>query len=84
MGHLLQRAIQSLNSCMPSILRKESVVQVAGIVIVICAALYPTVVAPTLVASQPKQNKHSTNADAGFVKKGVRTEMKQKQDKTVQ
>lgn len=83
MGHLLQRAIQSLNSCMPSILRKESAV-VAGIVIVICAALYPTVVAPTLIASQPKQNKHSTNADAGFVKKGVRTEMKQKQDKTVQ
>ncbi|KAL0032073.1 hypothetical protein WJX77_003793 [Trebouxia sp. C0004] len=65
---------------MPSILRKESVA-VAGIVIVICAALYPTVIAPTLIASQPKQNQHSTKADAGFVKKGVRTEMKQKQVK---
>jgi len=30
-------------------------VQVAGIVILICAALYPTVIAPTLIASQPKQ-----------------------------
>ncbi|DBA83446.1 hypothetical protein WJX79_004622 [Trebouxia sp. C0005] len=66
---------------MPSSIRKETVA-VAGIVIVICAALYPTVIAPTLIASQPKQNQHSTKAEAeaGFVKKGVRTEMKQKQD----
>lgn len=65
---------------MPLIIRKETVA-VAGIVIVICAALYPTVIAPSLIASQPKQKQQSTKADAGFVKKGVRTEMKQKQDK---
>ncbi|DBB04836.1 TPA: hypothetical protein ACH3X3_010125 [Trebouxia sp. C0006] len=67
---------------MPLFIRKETVA-VAGIVTVICAVLYPTVIAPTLIASQPKQNKHSTKADAGFVKKGVRTEMKQQQDKTI-
>lgn len=66
---------------MPSLKRKETIA-VVGIVTVICAALYPTVVAPTLVASQRKQDKLEKKVDAGFVKKGMWTEMKHKTDKS--
>ncbi|KAL3161680.1 hypothetical protein ABBQ38_008779 [Trebouxia sp. C0009 RCD-2024] len=68
-----------------SILHVALCVSVTGIVTLICAALYPTVVSPTISASQQHQENKALarKAQAGFVKKGMWTEMQQKPSKTV-